>query len=225
VIEGRVRLWKSDFWAGLRYSYGDVQVSFVDSPAGISGVDSSARDVQIAGASASLRYDSRNNVFTPISGLLSESTLSFFDEAFGGSVRYQRFDQILIGYLPLGEAVYWALRVDGQFSFGEVPFYRRPYIYMRGIPALRYQGEHAAFSEMELRWQFWKRLSLVGFGGGGIAWIKEEHDERSKSAGSGGMGMRYELARKFGLHFGVDVARGPEQWAFYVQFGSAWVRP
>jgi hypothetical protein len=24
---------------------------------------------------------------------------------------------------------------------------------------------------------------------------------------------------------GADVARGPEQWAFYVQFGSAWMRP
>jgi hypothetical protein len=42
---------------------------------------------------------------------------------------------------------------------------------------------------------------------------------------AGGGGIRYLLARKFGLHYGVDVARGPEDWAIYFQFGSAWSRP
>ncbi|MBP2689588.1 MAG: hypothetical protein H6Q83_1775, partial [Deltaproteobacteria bacterium] len=26
----------------------------------------------------------------------------------------------------------------------------------------------------------------------------------------------------FGLQMGVDVARGPEQWAIYVVFGNSW---
>ena len=29
-------------------------------------------------------------------------------------------------------------------------------------------------------------------------------------------------AREFGLQMGIDVARGPEQWAIYVVFGNAW---
>jgi hypothetical protein len=37
--------------------------------------------------------------------------------------------------------------------------------------------------------------------------------------------LRYEIARKFGLHVGIDVARGPEDTAFYLQVGSAWFRP
>ena len=53
----------------------------------------------------------------------------------------------------------------------------------------------------------WKRLSLVGF------------------VGAGGAGFRYEVARKYGLHMGVDVAFGPGTTAIYVQFGSAWARP
>jgi len=33
------------------------------------------------------------------------------------------------------------------------------------------------------------------------------------------------VARKYGLHMGVDVAFSPDTSAIYVQFGSAWVRP
>jgi glucose/arabinose dehydrogenase len=42
---------------------------------------------------------------------------------------------------------------------------------------------------------------------------------------TGGGGFRYELARKYKLHMGLDVAFGPDGPALYVQFGSAWMRP
>jgi hypothetical protein len=106
-------------------------------------------------------------------------------------------------YVPLHPKLTLGVRGDGSFSFGDVPFYLRPYIDLRGVSKMRYQGEHAAKVEAELRWQFWKRLSLVGFGGAGF---------------------RYELARKYKLHLGIDVAFGPDGAAFYVQLGSAWMR-
>jgi len=39
------------------------------------------------------------------------------------------------------------------------------------------------------------------------------------------VGFRYLIAREHGLHMGVDLARGPDGWAVYVVFGSAWLRP
>ncbi len=42
---------------------------------------------------------------------------------------------------------------------------------------------------------------------------------------TGGAGFRYELARKYGLHMGIDLAFGPDEPIIYVQFGSAWLRP
>jgi hypothetical protein len=48
--------------------------------------------------------------------------------------------------------------------------------------------------------------------------------EAGDLAWSAGGGFRYLLARLFGLKMGIDVARGPEDWAFYVVFGSAWLR-
>jgi hypothetical protein len=50
-------------------------------------------------------------------------------------------------------------------------------------------------------------------------------DEFAAEAGpylAGGGGFRYLLARKLGLQTGIDVARGPEETAFYIQVGSSW---
>jgi len=90
---------------------------------------------------------------------------------------------------------------------------------------MRYQGEEMAQLEAELRWQFWKRFSLVGFAGGGAVWNDFERFEDSKTVVTGGTGFRYELARKYGIHMGVDVAVGPDDPAVYIQVGSAWARP
>jgi hypothetical protein len=39
-----------------------------------------------------------------------------------------------------------------------------------------------------------------------------------------GSGFRYLIARQLGLKMGIDVARGPENWAFYIVFGNTWLR-
>jgi hypothetical protein len=42
---------------------------------------------------------------------------------------------------------------------------------------------------------------------------------------AGGTGFRYELARKYGIHAGLDVAFGSDHPILYLQIGSAWARP
>lgn len=39
------------------------------------------------------------------------------------------------------------------------------------------------------------------------------------------VGFRYLVARRYGLHMGLDVAGGPNSTVFYVVFGSAWLHP
>ena len=128
-------------------------------------------------------------------------------------------------FFPLGSRVYLGARGDAISSSGDVPFYLRPYISMRGIPVLRYQGERVAQLEAELRWQFWKRVSVVGFAGQGVAWNDFDRLDEQQSVLTGGVGLRYELAREYGIHAGIDVAFGPDTTAVYVQIGSAWARP
>ena len=52
----------------------------------------------------------------------------------------------------------------------------------------------------------------------------DEFDDK-QSVVTGGTGFRYEIARDYGLHLGLDVAFGPDGTAIYVQIGSAWSRP
>ena len=66
---------------------------------------------------------------------------------------------------------------------------------------------------------------MVGFAGGGAVWNDFEQLDNVKSAVAGGAGFRYEIARKYGIHMGVDVAFGPDNTAVYIQVGSAWARP
>jgi hemolysin activation/secretion protein len=98
----------------------------------------------------------------------------------------------------------------------------RPYISLRGAAAFRYQGDEVAQIESEVRWQFWKRFSLVGFVGGGAAWNNGAQFQNTDAIMTGGTGFRYELAREYGLHVGVDVAFSRDTTAVYLQIGSAW---
>jgi hypothetical protein len=117
------------------------------------------------------------------------------------------------------------MKAEATFSFDQAPFYMRPFINLRGAAIRRYVGEHAADVELEARWQCWRRFSLVAFAGTGIAWNDFDRFQSEQTIVTGGAGIRYELARRYGLHMGIDVAFGPDDPAFYVQFGSAWFRP
>jgi hypothetical protein len=56
----------------------------------------------------------------------------------------------------------------------------------------------------------------------GLGGVGAVDSVRSEVPWSAGGGFRYLLARSFGLRTGLDLARGPEEWAIYVVFGNAW---
>ena len=68
-------------------------------------------------------------------------------------------------------------------------------------------------------------LQSGGFGGFGAAWNDFEHLDGQRTIQTGGAGFRYEIARRYGIHAGLDLAFGPDETAIYVQVGSAWARP
>jgi hypothetical protein len=224
MAQARVRLGQPYVWAGLSYALATTQVKF-DAPALTPGLPDFQRESRVGGLTPSLTYDSRDNIFTPLRGTYVEARAGLFSQALGGDDEFQRINLTAMHFLPLHPKLTLGLRGDAAFSFGNVPFYLRPFVALRGAPVMRYQGEDVAQAEAELRWQFWKRFSLVGFVGGGAAWNDLERFDNPLTLVTGGAGFRYEIARKYGLHMGLDVAFGPDSSAIYVQFGSAWVRP
>jgi hypothetical protein len=224
LVQAKYRLGHSRWWGGLSYALASTQVRF-DAPAGTPGLPSFQSESRIGGLTPSLTFDSRDSIFTPARGTYFEATAGCFSEALGGDSEFQRVNLVAMQYVPLHPPWTLGVRGDVKCSFGDEPFYARPFVQLRGVAAMRYQGEEVAQFEAELRWQFWKRFSLVGFAGAGTAWNDLEQFNKSQTVVTGGTGFRYELARKYGLHVGVDVAFGTDDPVLYVQFGSAWMRP
>jgi hypothetical protein len=77
-------------------------------------------------------------------------------------------------------------------------------------------------AETELRHNVTPRWAVVGFDGAGKRYSERQSFADAKTIGAGGVGFRYLIARKLGLYAGLDVARGPEETAIYIQVGSAW---
>ena len=84
------------------------------------------------------------------------------------------------------------------------------------------RGIKTLLGEVELRWSFTPRWVLVGFGGAGRAYSDGERGD-TDVVYSKGIGMRYLIASKLGLQMGLDIANGPDDTAFYIQFGSSWI--
>ncbi len=224
VAQARYRLGDSRLWVGVSYAFSATEVSF-DEPPGAPGLPAFQHESNVGGFTPSLTYDTRDNFFTPTRGTYLDASAGLFSRALGSDEEFQRARLIAMQFIPLGSRLFLGLRVEGAASFGNEPFYLRPFISTRGAPMLRYQGEEVAQFESELRWQFWKRFSVVGFAGGGAAWNHFERLDSAQIIPTGGVGLRYEIARAYGMHTGIDVAFGPDNTAIYIQVGSAWARP
>ncbi len=224
LIRGKARLGGTRLWAGLGYVFFRTRVSF-EVPADTPTIPDFERDTNTGGIMPILVYDARDNTFTPTRGIYAEVTGAIYDPALGSDDAFQTMQLVVLEYIPLNRSLFLGLRADGTASFGDVPFYMLPYINLRGAPIMRYQGEQAGQIEAELRWQSWTRFSLVGFMGYGAAWNDLERFENTMTVPTGGTGFRYELAREYGIHAGIDVAFSPDDTAIYFQVGNAWPRP
>lgn len=224
VLQANWQLAPKSPWAvGVRYVYASVDPRLRDAAAD-TGLADRVR-VQVSAPTAVLEYDTRDNVFTPTRGVYAESSYLASREALGANVDFERFGQTLIGWAPVRHDVTLGARGNYAWSSDGTPFFLRPFIMLRGVPAVRYQGDQAASVEAEARWQFHGRWSAVAFGGVGKTWTRGDRASTTQDVGSGGVGFRYELARKFGLHAGVDVAASPGTTAVYLVVGNAWFRP
>lgn len=216
----KFRLAGSKFFAGASYLLLDT-----DSEISLSNLDpsfkNSSRDAAVI---FSLDYDSRNTIFTPTDGISSSIEATLFREAVGSDTEFDKYKAKVYYFTPMTENFILGLRSDVETingDSGDIPFYMYPYVNLRGIPVMRYQGETVGVAEAELGWNFTSRWTVLGFGGAGRTTGVIDNDEIT-TVYSKGLGIRYFVARRFGAHVGFDIAKGPEDTAFYIQFGHAW---
>ena len=224
VAGGSYRLGRLPLWLGARYARAQTTVRLREdreSP----DVPAADRDLTLGALTPALTYDTRDNLFTPTRGLYLDASASAFRQSLGSDRDFDLLQLHAMYFLPIGAGWHFAIRAAARDSSQQTPFFLRPYVMLRGVQALKYQGERAAELETEFRWQPAARWSAVAFGGAGTARSEREQHSRSDDVTAGGVGFRYLVARTYGLHLGLDVAWGPDDPVLYVVFGSAWLRP
>jgi hypothetical protein len=217
------RLGKSDFFAGVRYEYMPTDIAFeipIDIPE-FEGIEFSST---LSEASALVFYDTRNNIFTPTRGVYLEMSGTYADTWFGAETLYGRVQAIGLGFFPASDRVNFGIRYDTQFSLGDVPWWARPWVDLRGAPLVKYQNKNTVVMEAQVDWNIYKRWTLLGFTGIGHAFSDFGDFDKGKSVRTVGTGFRYLIARKLGAQMGIDVAFSNDDWAFYIVFGSPWAK-
>lgn len=230
VMQAIKRIGYSHWYAGLKYTFLKANARYTGEQIPDSLSQPLESDKLISALGGVVELDARDNIFTPDKGIKFHVDGSRSDNIFGSDFDFWRLNYYGYGYLPVTEGhggngkFIAGLRLEGQQVFGDLPFYMKPYVNLRGVPAERYQGNATLVSELELRWDVVFRWSVVGFTGLGTGFDDWSALGSSSWVNSYGAGFRYLMAREFKLRVGVDVAHSPGTYAYYIVFGSNWLR-
>ncbi len=215
------RIGKNDLWIGPQLIYLDADTSLeTSSPQPI--FDNLQGTVENFGAGLVFQYDGRDNIFTPTRGLQSEWYVREHWGSFVNDFDYTEVDGKNRWYFNPDPKWVLGVRLDTNFTSGDVPFYALPSINQRGIQKGRYQGDAVLTTEIETRYDIDGRWFAVAFAGVGSAADSFSKLDNEDARWAGGVGARYLIARMLGMQVGIDIAKGPEEWTFYLQTGSGW---
>ena len=217
------RMGESKLFLGGKYLLFDTHNTF-EVPVDLPEFEGEEFHSTLSEASILLNYDSRNNVFTPTKGFFLQITGTYSDTWFGGDALYGRLIFDAIAYFPVSERVFVGTRFLNNYTLGEVPFYARPTIRLRGVPLVKFQDRNTMEFETEVTVNLTNRWSVLGFTGMGNAYSSINDFKNGKSVRNLGTGFRYLMIRKFGARFGMDFAASPDDFAFYFVFGTSWFR-
>ncbi|MBY5991137.1 BamA/TamA family outer membrane protein [Ferrimonas balearica] len=218
-----VRVSDTPLLLGVKQLYAQTNLSssntLVDGFFRLSGLDEST----ISGLGVVADYDTRDNIFFPTKGYEVKADYMVYDDAIGSDYDYRMLTVTGEAYFPI--APKWTVAVAGRYESLDsddllMPT-TNPYIQLRGISAYRYQGDDVGTVQGQLMYKLDNRWTLLGFYGVGRTAQDGLDGERiTETADAYGAGFRYKIARRYGIHMGVDLAFSDEEEAFYITLGS-----
>ena len=182
------------------------------------------QDVVLSALGTVIEYDSRDNFFSPHAGYQYSLEHLWYRDEVGSDIDYELLTFSGHNYWALNERWRAGLRIAADYaSTGDLlPPFATPGMVLRGIPAMRYQGNAVVVTEAEVAYQIDKRWSVNVFAGAGRAAQELDDLGDQPTRVTKGGGFRYLIARRYGFEMGMDIARGPEETVFYIQAGTAW---
>jgi hypothetical protein len=170
-----------------------------------------------------VNWDSRNTIFTPTKGMNTGIQFTYNATWLGADEDFYKLNPYFLGYQPISKKVFSGWRFDASFIFGDPPFYVLPFVQLRGVPVLKYQGNNTLVAETQWDFVVYKRWKVDVFTGMGKAFTSFNEFGSATLVYNYGFGFRYLLADAFGMGIGMDFAwSNNREFAFYLIVGSAW---
>jgi len=220
--ELKYRLGNSDFMLGGGLQWLEADTRFRLGLPGLPNDIDFLTDFTNIGLEGKLVYESRDNVMNPTAGNLGELNLWRFDRGLGGDFDYWLWQVKILAFHSFASKLTLGLRLDVSGVSGEPPFFAYPFVKLRGIPALRYQNQVAGAAEAEIRYRLAPRWEASVFGGLGYTNDSIRLFQNPSSIYNYGVGGRYQVFQAHNVWLGMDIARGPEDWNWYIQVGHPW---
>jgi len=221
------RLGESNIFTGPQYGYSSitssVKITNPDRP--ILDSISKAIDNTTTFSALGLRshYDNRDNTISPTKGHYGGFGINYNANWLGATEEFGSFNLFYKYYLPINNWLYSIYHLDFQSVGGDAPFYLKPYVQLRGVPAFYYQGNMAAKVETQWRAVFYKNWAAVVFAGTGKAFDSFSDFPDNESIYNYGTGLRYVMKKAFNTRVGIDVAwaNPNSQFGWYIVIGTS----
>ncbi|CAK1851743.1 Surface antigen-like protein [Vibrio crassostreae] len=179
-------------------------------------------DSVTSGIGLTAEYDTRDNLFYPTKGYKLSADYMIYDDVVGSDYNYRNLNIDGEAYIPVTDK--WTLGLAANYQNYDKRDRRfsptsKPYVELRGVSSFRYQGDEIETIQGQLTYSINHRWKVSGFYGSGTA--KEDSSiSHDNTVNAGGVGFRYQIARRYGLHLGMDYAQSHEERAIYFNIGS-----
>jgi hypothetical protein len=216
-----------DFYVGGRLKFLDLGIAETDReevPPSLAN-----EDLQVSIRSLSfgpvLSYDSRDNSFSPQSGLLITGEWLFTEISKDYTFDYNKARLSGNAYFPLGSRTVFATRASLCRASDNAPFFDQCNFGsssdLRGYVSGQYRDLASWAAQGEVRQRLFGKFGAVAFGGIGSVANDISGFGSADLLPAGGVGLRYAVAGDYGVNLRVDAAWGRNSNGIYVSVGEA----
>ncbi|WP_428267347.1 BamA/TamA family outer membrane protein [Haliangium sp.] len=187
----------------------------------VRGVDAGV----LVGLGAVARLDTRDRVYAPTRGTLTEASAFVYSGYLGSDEDFARLSLDARAYVPIATGHVLAVHALASARSGAPPFDLLASAgdtwFLRGIAGGRMRDRHLVGAQIEYRSPMWWRLGLVLFGATGRVGhrLSELADAPWRTAA--GVGLRFAAKREDHVHIRFDVGFSADGYQAYINLREA----
>lgn len=207
------------FGGGFRY------IDTAIAPAFVGGTPPPDSNIELAIFSLMAKWDTRDDSFSARNGHLLDVRAQYGDVLNTSGRSYQKAFANFSIYRPITAKHSFAARLSACAVNNNAPFFDKCSLggtdSMRGFTPTRYLDNALLSAQTEYRHQLGKRFSAVLFGGLGMTGASFDTLNDGGLHAAGGLGLRYQLSKKFKAAFSVDASLNDEgEQLIYIYVGQ-----